>query len=90
MTSDGKSACQEGFDLVHGERVAQYGDPVVCYRRLGEAWGHLLSIESIPADRVALMMVMLKLYREINTHKRDNLVDACGYLEIADMAGARR
>ena len=39
---------------------------------------------------MALMMVLLKVYREINSHKRDNLVDACGYLEIAYIANGRK
>jgi len=88
--SDGASVCQEGYDLVYGERAEQYGEPVACYRRLGEAWAHLLNIPPIGADRVALMMVLLKVYREINSHKRDNLVDACGYLEIAYIANGRK
>jgi hypothetical protein len=35
-----------------------------------------------PKD-VAIMMALLKIARETHQHKRDNLVDAIGYLALA-------
>ena len=87
---DQKSACLEAFDLVNGERQVAYGDPVLCQRKIGRMWGAMLGTEDIEAEMVALMMVAVKLVRETNTHKRDNLIDIAGYAEIVDRARARR
>lgn len=89
---DDQGACQRAAEILdpEGERWRKYGDPVVCYRRVGALWGHILGTEAIPADKVALMMIAFKLGREINGHNRDNLIDICGYAEIADLAHARR
>jgi hypothetical protein len=88
--SDGASACQEGVDLVQGARQDEYGEPGECYRKVGQMWGIMLQVGDIPAATVAMMMVVLKLGREMNKHKRDNLVDMAGYVEIADIANGRR
>jgi hypothetical protein len=36
------------------------------------------------------MMVAVKLSREVNKHKRDNLTDAAGYAECASMVADRQ
>jgi hypothetical protein len=87
---EAKGVCEVAQELVGGSRVEEYGDPVITYRRVGQMWGWMLGRDAIPADVVAMMMVAVKLGREMNKHKRDNLVDMCGYAEIADMAWARR
>ena len=88
--TEGKSACLEAFDLVNGERQQAYGEPSVCLRKIGRVWGAILGGEDIEAGTVAMMMVGLKVIREMASHKRDNLIDIAGYAEIADRAGARR
>lgn len=90
MSSDGASALEEALALVQGARQDSYGDAVTCHRHIGAVWGGILKIPPIDADRVALMMVGLKLVREAHSHTRDNLIDMAGYIEIADMANARR
>lgn len=82
------SVAAEAERLVHGKRAEQYGEPAENMVRIGRVWGALLDREPIAARTVALMMAALKLARETGPEpKRDNLVDACGYLLIADLCG---
>ena len=39
----------------------------------------------ITAEQVCLCMVALKISRQCNKSKRDNLVDGCGYLRNIEM-----
>lgn len=41
------------------------------------------AIESITSSDICLLMVQLKMAREIGKHKRDNLTDICGYTRLA-------
>lgn len=78
----------EAERLVGGKRSDQYGEPVDNMARTGVIWGALLGVDPIPPRMVAVMMVGLKLAREGGPlPSRDNLVDACGYLLIADLCG---
>lgn len=78
----------EAEQLVGGKRSDQYGEPVDNMARTGAIWGALLGTDPIPPRMVAVMMVGLKLAREGGPlPSRDNLVDACGYLLIAELCG---
>jgi hypothetical protein len=83
-----ESVCAEADRLVSGDRRSTYGHPLdnftdtaallnVCLRKK-------LKVELVAED-VAIIMTQLKLAREINQHKRDNLVDACGYLKCLEL-----
>lgn len=76
-------------DAIAGEdRSRDYGHPLINHQRIASIWnvqlGPILSRPITPRE-VALMMVGLKLAREVNTTKRDNLVDAAGYIKCIDM-----
>jgi len=90
MSSEGASACYEAVDLVNGARQESYGTPEACMRQIGRGWGAILGGADLEPTTVTLMMIWLKTVREANKHGRDNLVDIAGYVEIADMANARR
>ena len=82
---DGWSAhdlCIDAQELVAGARQRDYGTPTENLGRIAAMWTPLLGVEVTP-KHVALCMVALKLAREVNTPKRDNIVDGIGYLLIA-------
>jgi hypothetical protein len=81
---------QEAQRLVHGDRGADYGHPIDDYARTGRMWGAILGIPDIDPRLCCLMMGAMKISRETNKHKRDNLTDLAGYAECADMIAQRK
>jgi hypothetical protein len=83
-----KSILQEADETAGETRSRDYGHPFENHRRIAAMWNiqleKILKRPILPRE-VALMMVALKLAREINTPKRDNIVDAAGYLKCIDM-----
>lgn len=69
--------------IVTGRRARQYGEPVECMQRIAQAWSAVLGVP-VEARQVALCMAALKLVREGDRHRDDNLIDAAGYVLIAD------
>lgn len=72
----------EALEIINGERQDSYGDPEDSFRRIGHYWSAYLSMDIQPKD-VAMMMTLLKIAREQNQSKIDNLVDAAGYIGLA-------
>ena len=85
----------EAKQIINGERQDQYGNPEDAFGRIAEYWNCFLakwdsSVLDLKPKDVALMMVLFKLAREEFQAKRDNLVDAAGYLGLAgDMGEAK-
>lgn len=80
------SALDEARNLVHGDRGDAYGHPLDDFTKTARMWTSIFSNlllpgTEIPPETVALAMVCVKLSRETNAKKRDNIVDAAGYLE---------
>jgi hypothetical protein len=77
---DEESILEEAERLVNGDRNDAYGPPWEDYARtvaIFNAWtGHSLSA----ADGMRFM-VAVKLSRETHAFRRDNYVDAAGYLD---------
>lgn len=81
----------EAHRIINGERQQQYGSPEDSHAVIASMWnGYLDAREDarcgrgLDASDVAHMMVLFKLARQINgAGKRDNYVDAAGYLGIA-------
>lgn len=77
-----ESILTEAQRLVHGPRQASYGHPADDFQRTAD----LLNVLSkrgrpwLPSD-VAVVLMCVKLSRQANAYKRDNLVDLCGYAE---------
>ena len=84
-----ESVLEEAQRLIQGSRQEDYGPPDVDLGRTGRLWGAILGIPDVPPEKVALCMVGLKISREVNRHKRDNLVDGCGYLGTIELIQKR-
>jgi hypothetical protein len=74
---------QEATGLVSGDRQAAYGHPYDNFLDTAKLWSVVLGIDVTP-QQVALCMVQVKVARQLNAPKRDNLVDAIGYLLTYD------
>ena len=73
----------EAGSLVDGDRNADYGRPIHDFDRAAQIWSAILGTQ-VTGEQVALCMVGVKLAREVHRPKRDNLVDAVGYLLAYD------
>ena len=75
------SILDEAKKTINGERQDSYGNPEDSFMLIADYWSTYLDKE-LSASDVAIMMVLFKIARQQNQHKRDNLVDAAGYLGI--------
>lgn len=75
---------EEANRIVEGARSSDYGSPVENWNKVARVWSEILDFE-IHAEDAVRCMVALKLVRESHKHKRDNLVDLCGYARILEM-----
>lgn len=84
-----ESSVDEARRIVLGERNTAYGNPKDDYVKTAKIWSGLLAHKlkaDITPEEAILLMVGLKLSREMHGHKRDNIVDAHGYLICYDWA----
>jgi hypothetical protein len=69
------------------QRQGSYDAPENNFRRIVKLWNAYLDgkAKPLPLDEkdVAMMMVLMKIGREVFKHKKDNLVDGVGYLQCA-------
>lgn len=78
---DEQSILDEAKSIVEGSRQSDYGDPVESFNRIAKTASMMTGKDLTPKDCCAVLMAV-KLVRESFRHKRDNLVDLCGYAEI--------
>lgn len=78
------SVLEEAQELVHGARGKSYGSPFQDYQRTVSAFNALRK-KDLTAEDGAVFMLCVKMSREHNRQKRDNRVDAAGYIECLDM-----
>jgi hypothetical protein len=81
---------QEAQRLVHGDRGADYGHPIDDFTRTGKMWAAILGVDTVSAEQVGLCMMAVKISRQCNRPKRDNMTDAAGYAETVQMISDRR
>ena len=74
-----KSLLDEAYSLVTGDRQESYDHPARNFDRIARLWSVALD-KDITAEDVATCMILVKIARQLHAPKRDNLVDAVGYL----------
>ena len=83
-----QSILEEADAIINGERQDQYGNPEDSFQIVADFWTvyliHKYNFEwSLDAEDIAIMMSLLKHARMLGQNsKRDNFVDAIGYLAI--------
>ena len=81
IKTENKSILYEEEDIVNGRRQYDYGDAKESFSRIATIASVMTGKELVPEDCCAVLMAV-KLVRESFNHKRDNLVDLCGYAHI--------
>ena len=76
-----QSILSEAEEIVNGSRHSDYGDARESFGRIATIASVMTGKELSPEDCCAVLMAV-KLVRESFAHKRDNLVDLCGYAHI--------
>lgn len=82
----GSDEAIEAVHLVNGDRQEAYGSPAVNWLGIAHVWSGLLIRKlkkPITAEEAALMMSGMKIQRQFMKPKRDNMVDAHGYIVVA-------
>lgn len=82
----GSDEAVEAISLVNGARQSAYGPPAKNYEGIAKMWSGMLVNKlnrDITAEEAALMMAAMKIQRQCMKSKRDNRVDAYGYLAVA-------
>lgn len=87
----------EALRLTSGDRIESYDHPLDDYAKTAALWttvlrgaGVLKENAEITPDLAILCMVMVKISRETYKSKRDNIVDAIGYLICYEKAQRER
>lgn len=75
---------EEAQRLVHGDRQQDYGHPLDDFSKTAAMWSAILGCK-VTAEQVGLCMMTVKISRQLNRPKRDNLVDAAGYAATVQM-----
>ena len=72
----------EAHALINAERQSDYGPPSASFTRIAALWSAYLG-HTVTGKDVSMCMALLKFSREAHSHKRDNLLDAAGYIGLA-------
>ncbi len=74
----------EANSLVNGDRNNSYGHPYFDYMKTAAFWSIVLKDklkEDLTQEDAIMCMMMMKVSREMNKHKKDNLTDLAGYAQ---------
>ena len=88
MTTHQPSILQEALDLTTGDRQEAYGHPYYNFHQTAIMLNATFvgrGSTTFTAEDIPIIMIIVKVAREIHKHKRDNLVDIAGYANTLDM-----
>lgn len=85
LLSDVKMPLEYAQKLVHGDRQANYGHPIKDFTKVANLWNAIFPHWKARPQDVPLAMICIKLSREEEKHKTDNLTDIAGYAETCEM-----
>jgi hypothetical protein len=83
------NAIEEANKIIYGDREQTYGHPSVNLVKIAEQWSLYIQQKYMAdcvlnAEDVCWMMAQLKMVRQMNANKKDNLVDAIGYIALIE------
>lgn len=84
-----ESILEEAQRLVHGDRQSAYGHPLDDFTRTAAIWSAILEVP-VTAEQVGLCMIAVKISRQCNAPRRDNMTDAAGYAATVQMCVEER
>jgi hypothetical protein len=88
-----ETVLEEAQRIVYGSRQAAYGHPMDDYTRTAAMVSGMLAHklkEPLSAEEMALVMCQVKISRQINKPKRDNMTDLAGYAGCVQRIVERR
>lgn len=78
-----KVTFDRAYGLIGGDRREAYGNYTGEAAYVADMWNAILKGGRVLPRHVPLMMCALKLVRQANGHRQDNLDDLCGYAGLA-------
>lgn len=81
-----KNILEIADELTGGDRQKDYGHPKDNFRRIAFLWGGYTD-NHYTVEEVGMMMLLVKVARNRNEPKTDNLVDIAGYARCIEMLG---
>lgn len=73
-----EGAVQQALELVTAERQGLYGHPADDFSKVALIWSAIFGVD-VEAWQVPLALIGVKMSRELNARKDDNVVDLIGY-----------
>lgn len=90
IKTENKSILSEAEEIVNGNRQSDYGDAANNFHRIANIVNSMYPQLNINAQQCCAVLMAVKLIREGFRHKRDNLVDLCGYAHIMNEINDRK
>lgn len=82
-------------EIIYGDREQTYGHPSKNLEKIAQLWTLYFHQKYgaeviVSMEDVCWMMNLLKMSRQMNQAKQDNVVDAIGYLALIDRLGENK